>query len=58
MLHLLALKYDINRVAVKKPNLMLFDEPDKSWDPNFIQIFLDIIIEFHLKNNIQIILTK
>jgi len=57
ILHLFALKYDINNMRAKKPNIIIFDEPDKSWDPDYIRIFLDIIFAFHLKNNIQIILT-
>jgi len=57
-LNLLGLKYEINNVLITKPNIMMFDEPDKSWDPDYIRAFLNIIYEdFFKKNNIQIILT-
>ena len=58
ILNLLAFKYEINSLAINKPNVMLFDEPDKSWDPDYIRLFFKIIYEdFYKKNNIQIILT-
>jgi len=57
-LNLLALKYETNELNMIKPNIILFDEPDKSYDPDIIRNFFDVVYNnFCIKNNIQIIMT-
>lgn len=49
ILHLLALKHEINNLLIEKLNIMMFDEPDKSWDPDYIRIFFNIIYQDFLR---------
>ncbi len=58
ILNLLSLKYEFNEMELQVPHIVLFDEPDKSLDPDYIRLFFDIIYyNFFKTNNIQVIIT-
>ena len=58
ILNTLSLKYDCKELSLNKPKIILFDEPDKNFDPDYLRLFFKILYEdLCIKSDIQIIMT-